>query len=238
LELRRKNGTTLIANLNARWLLLGDEKVVFTAFLDITDRKLADNALEEAKREMEILASLDGLTGVANRRFFDERLEEEWKRASRAESHISLLIADIDYFKSYNDANGHLAGDECLKKVAKTLWESVRRPSDLLARYGGEEFAALLPNTEIGGALRLAETMNSRIQAMSVIHPDSRAGNRLTVSIGVASMVPQRNSSQLDLIKAADDALYKAKREGRNCVRTSSASVSRRDSQSGRSHVA
>lgn len=108
----------------------------------------------------------------------------------------------------------------------------------LLARYGGEEFAVLLPNTGIRGASRLAETMKSRVQNLSVIHPDSDVGNRLTVSIGVAAMIPQHNDSQFDLIKAADDALYMAKREGRNCVRTSSASMRTRESQSSRGYVA
>ncbi len=122
---------------------------------------------------MEVLASLDGLTGIANRRFFDERLEVEWKRAFREKTSLSLIIADIDFFKAFNDTNGHLAGDDCLKKVAKVLQGSLRRPTDLVARYGGEEFVALLPNTGFEGALRLAKAMRLRVRSLAIAHPNS-----------------------------------------------------------------
>ena len=237
-HLRRRDGTTFVANLTARWLLWGGEKVLFTVFQDITDRKLAEGALTEAKRKMEVLASLDGLTGIANRRFFDERLEVEWKRAFREKTSLSLIIADIDFFKAFNDTNGHLAGDDCLKKVAKVLQGSLRRPTDLVARYGGEEFVALLPNTGFEGALRLAKAMRLRVRSLAIAHPDSSVGDHITVSLGVAATVPRVNALHTELIEAADSALYEAKREGRDCIRTSSVALRCDENLRPRSHIA
>jgi diguanylate cyclase (GGDEF)-like protein/PAS domain S-box-containing protein len=237
-ELRRRDGTTFIANLTTRWLLCDGEEVLFSVFQDITDRKLSERALAEAKHEMEILASRDGLTGVSNRRLFDERLGKEWKRGLRDDLPISLIIADIDLFKAYNDAHGHLAGDDCLKKVAKVLHGCLRRPSDLLARYGGEEFAAILPNTGMEGAFRLALSMKEKVKALEIVHPNSKVAEHVTVSLGVASMRPKRNSSHSELIEAADTALYEAKREGRDCIRIACVSPNRDKNLNARVHVA
>lgn len=174
--------------------------------------------LDSANRELTRLSAVDGLTGIANRRQFDESLLREWRRCLRDREPLSLLMVDVDYFKQYNDGYGHQAGDECLKTVAATLREKLRRPADIVARYGGEEFAAVLPDTAQEGAVRVAEAMNSAIQQLGIPHERSVFGS-LTVSVGVATLVPLQIEGLPRLLSAADWALYEAKREGRNCVR-------------------
>jgi diguanylate cyclase (GGDEF)-like protein len=174
--------------------------------------------LDSANRELTRLSAVDGLTGIANRRQFDEALLREWRRCLREREPLSLLMVDVDYFKQYNDGYGHQAGDECLKTVAATLRGKLRRPADIVARYGGEEFAAVLPDTAQEGAVRVAESMNSAIQQLGIPHEGSVFGS-LTVSVGVATLVPLQVEGLPRLLGAADWALYEAKREGRNCVR-------------------
>jgi diguanylate cyclase (GGDEF)-like protein len=164
--------------------------------------------LEEANRRLERLSMSDGLTGIANRRRFDETLEVEWRRATRAASPLALLMIDIDAFKPYNDAHGHQAGDDCLQQVARVLQENVHRAADLVARYGGEEFAVLLPSTKIEHARRMAEMLRERVQASTPV----------TISVGVCSDVPLRAGDFPSLVRCADRALYEAKRAGRNRV--------------------
>lgn len=174
--------------------------------------------LDDANRELRRLSSVDGLTSVANRRMFDEALTREWSRGVRHASQLSLLMCDVDYFKQYNDSYGHQAGDECLKTVAQTLAARVKRPTDLVARYGGEEFAVLLPDTDAEGALKLAEAMRQAIQALGANHAGSPLGS-VTMSVGVASMIAGRSEpGSAGLVKAADEALYEAKRGGRNRI--------------------
>lgn len=180
--------------------------------LDVTRR------LEDANRELERLSSLDGLTGLTNRRRLDEVLEREWKRASREKSVLSAVMVDIDSFKAYNDRYGHPAGDECLRRVAATLREALRRPSDIVARYGGEEFAAVLPGTDEHGALLVAESMRRGVEALGLDHASSTVSSRLTISLGVASVVPDPKVPAATLFARADEALYRSKREGRNRV--------------------
>jgi diguanylate cyclase (GGDEF)-like protein len=183
--------------------------------------------LEEATRHLASaietlhrISTQDGLTGVSNRRHFDETLAIEWRRAARSRAPLSLLMLDIDYFKPFNDTSGHQAGDECLRRVADMLCESVQRAGDLVSRYGGEEFAILLPETGAGHALEIATRLRERIEAMELAHPSSPLG-RVTVSIGVASVVPPRDGSGSgDFVRVADAALYDAKRQGRNRVAT------------------
>jgi diguanylate cyclase (GGDEF)-like protein len=174
--------------------------------------------LDSANRELTRLSAVDGLTGIANRRQFDEALLREWRRCLREREPLSLLMVDVDYFKQYNDGYGHQAGDECLKTVAATLRGKLRRPADIVARYGGEEFAAVLPDTAQEGAVRVAESMNSAIQQLGIPHEGSVFGS-LTVSVGVATLIPLQVEGLPRLLGAADWALYEAKREGRNCVR-------------------
>jgi diguanylate cyclase (GGDEF)-like protein/PAS domain S-box-containing protein len=170
---------------------------------------------KEAQLALEALASLDGLTGVANRRVFDEVLEREWRRAERGQGYVSLLMIDIDHFKQFNDAVGHQGGDQCLKEVALLLSSQMHRQDDLVARFGGEEFAVILPSTPLKGALAVADRIVSAIAAFAIPHPASPTAPVVTVSVGVGSVRPGRADATM-LISKADAALYQAKRQGRN----------------------
>lgn len=177
----------------------------------------SNNALERANAQLEELSKLDGLTKIANRRCFDEVLEQEWIRLRRTEGHLALILFDIDHFKDYNDHYGHLSGDDCLIQVARAAQVVLRRPTDVLARYGGEEFAVILPNTDEAGAIRVAELIQNAIQALQIPQAGQRRNQPfVTVSLGISSQVPVANNSPQDLIEAADQALYKAKSQGRN----------------------
>jgi diguanylate cyclase (GGDEF)-like protein/PAS domain S-box-containing protein len=184
---------------------------------DISERKAAEEDLEKAFRLVESLASLDGLTEIANRRRLDQVLEHEWRLAIRTSADISLLLIDVDHFKPYNDIYGHLAGDDCLRRLAKVILEMVARPSDLVARYGGEEFAVVLPNTPQVGALQVAERIRTAVQQLNMPH-EGNPHRVVTVSIGCATQTPQTDSKLDGLIDAADHALYRAKKMGRNAI--------------------
>jgi two-component system chemotaxis family response regulator WspR len=177
-----------------------------------------NNELAHSNRELKRLSSMDGLTALANRRQFDETLEREWQRAVRTELPLSLLFADIDFFKRYNDSYGHQAGDDCLKKVAGGLQKTVHRPADLVSRYGGEEFVMILPDTTSEGALAVAEKVLKNISSLEIPHQNSDAAEHVTLSIGVATLCPREGSSTDELVEAADKMLYKAKENGRNCI--------------------
>lgn len=172
--------------------------------------------LEGMLNKLEVASNLDPLTSVANRRKFDEHLEREWKRVVRAGLTISMILLDIDYFKEYNSRYGHPGGDQCLKRMAQSVRDIARRPSDLFARYGGEEFAFILPETPASGATHVAELVRQSVEGSQIDHEGSPIGF-VTTSIGVATMQPTRDMSSEILIKAADRALYRAKQEGRNC---------------------
>ncbi|HZD51240.1 MAG TPA: diguanylate cyclase, partial [Silvibacterium sp.] len=196
---------------------------------DISRRKAAEEDLEKAFRLVESLASLDGLTEIANRRRLDQVLEHEWRLANRTSSDISLLLIDVDHFKAYNDIYGHLAGDDCLRRIAKVISEMVSRPSDLVARYGGEEFAVVLPHTPGSGARQVAERMRAAVQAVGMPHERNPHGI-VTVSIGCATQTPELDSDPGGLIEAADNALYRAKAAGRNTVECASEVYETQDS--------
>ena len=185
---------------------------------DITERKQAEEALQKANKELERLAAVDGLTQIANRRRFDEYLNREWKREKRDKKWLSLILCDIDVFKLYNDHYGHLSGDDCLKAVAQSIETNVKRPADLVARYGGEEFAVILPDTDAEGALHVAETIREGVKNLNISHEKSSVCSYVTLSLGVSSVVPNSESLPEVLVKSADDALYEAKKNGRDRV--------------------
>ncbi|MBN2467098.1 MAG: diguanylate cyclase [Deltaproteobacteria bacterium] len=187
-------------------------------FTNITDRKQAEAMLQEANRKLQQLAIIDGLTQLANRRKFDESLELEWKRFLREKSPLSLIMCDVDCFKIYNDTYGHQLGDDCLRAVARVIQTNAKRPSDVATRYGGEEFAVILPNTDSRGASHVAETIRTGVEELKIDHTRSPVNRHVTLSLGVATMVPSRHSSPSALVKAADQALYSAKKCGRNRV--------------------
>ncbi len=161
---------------------------------------------------------VDGLTGVHNRRYFDERLDAERARANRIGTELSVVLMDVDFFKRYNDRYGHQAGDECLRRVAAAMKASLKRPSDLVARYGGEEFACLLPDTPLAGALKVAEEVGAHVHALQIEHADSTVVPVITVSLGVCSKPAGAFASAAALLRQADIQLYQAKTHGRNRV--------------------
>lgn len=172
------------------------------------------------------MALMDGLTGVANRRKFDEDILAAWRLCFREQKPLSLIMVDVDYFKRYNDRYGHQAGDGCLKSVAQALFETVRRPYDLVARYGGEEFACVLPNTVLSGAVEIAERMQESVRALGIEHSASDVDRVVTISLGVATLTPTRDLEFQALIEAADKQLYEAKTAGRARVCSSAMSSS------------
>ena len=174
--------------------------------------------LEEANRQLKRLTLIDGLTGIANRRYFDEFLEKEWQRNMRDNKPVCLIMGDIDFFKNYNDTYGHPAGDDCLEQIAAILNNIAKRPGDLAARYGGEEFAVILSGTDLKQARVLAEKARKQLSNIRIPHSDSQVADYVTLSLGVASIIPKYGTNSSDLIKAADKALYKAKNCGRNQV--------------------
>ncbi|GBO54912.1 two-component response regulator [Pseudanabaena sp. lw0831] len=172
--------------------------------------------LQLANGELEKLSTMDELTQIENRRRFNEFLAHEWKRLEYLGKPLSLIMCDIDHFKSYNDTYGHLAGDECLVKIAKSLREATRQTSDLVARYGGEEFVVVLSNTNSDGAERVAQNILTQIQTLQIPHASSEIMGFVTISLGVATVIPKQSSSPAMLLQVADELLYQSKRQGRN----------------------
>ena len=175
----------------------------------------------ELKRQRDLLARLshlDGLTGIPNRRALDEALEREWRRGTRSLKPLSLLMMDIDHFKSYNDSCGHLAGDDCLRDVAQSLKVPLGRAADFVGRYGGEEFLAILPETDEAGAMTVAREILGGVANLAIPHPASPLGEVVTASIGIATAIANRDHQHTWLLQEADKALYQAKQAGRNRI--------------------
>jgi len=176
--------------------------------------------LTAANRALERMSRQDGLTELANRRFFDSYLTDEMARARRSKNELALALCDVDFFKPYNDHYGHQAGDECLRQVAQALQKMCRRPADIAARYGGEEFALILPETGLVGAAQVAEGVRDAIARLNILHEYSQAASHITMSVGVACFLPTMEIDSEGLVSAADQALYQAKKLGRNRVVT------------------
>ncbi|MCR4303598.1 MAG: diguanylate cyclase [Gallionella sp.] len=176
--------------------------------------------LTESNEILQRLSTLDGLTGIANRRHFDATLQSEWKMGLRQKTPLSLIMVDIDFFKKFNDGYGHQGGDDCLKEVAQTLDETISRPGDFIARYGGEEFVIILPRTDAKGAAVIAEQLRANVEAKHIAHAYSSVADHVSISLGIATMKPDNSGKPENLIAKADEALYKAKEAGRNrfCV--------------------
>ncbi len=173
--------------------------------------KLKSDLLEE-------LSMFDGLTHIPNRRFFDEVFEKKYKETMRDEKSFSILMIDVDFFKNYNDHYGHGKGDECLIKIASALKNSLKRPTDVVARYGGEEFVVLLKDIDESGTKQVAQSLLESVRALSIPHAYSAAAEYVTISIGIAMKRPREKNSKNELLKHADDALYRAKEEGRDRI--------------------
>jgi len=172
--------------------------------------------LASANRELEKLSRQDGLTGIANRRYFDSYLVTELRRGARERQSLSLILSDVDHFKAFNDCYGHQAGDDCLRRVAAALSSAGRRPADLAARYGGEEFAIVLPGTVLEGAVDVAQAVSRVIEGLAIPHARSAVNPKVTLSQGIVALTPEKETSSEDMIKRADQALYLAKQQGRN----------------------
>jgi diguanylate cyclase (GGDEF)-like protein len=202
-----------------------DEIGVLANSLDSLVQTISDRTVElrRANDRLTELSLSDPMTGIANRRMFDEFLKKEWRRATREQRPISLILIDVDHFKNYNDSLGHQQGDMCLIAVAAVLQLHVQRPADLAARYGGEEFAVVLPDTGMDGAMHMAETLRRAVRDLRIEHPASETAAYLTLSLGLASMVPSPSDGDggmETLLDRADQALYQAKKSGRDQVRT------------------
>lgn len=187
-------------------------------YKDITERKQAERDLAEAHTALERIAKIDGLTQIPNRRTFDETLLSQWHQLSAAQQPLAIILCDIDFFKKYNDHYGHQEGDDCLVAVAQGLNNTLPDTTGLAARYGGEEFIFLLPNTTLESACDIAELARKGIENLKIAHAGSDVAPHVTLSLGVSSIVPNDETRALDLIKAADDALYRSKANGRNRV--------------------
>ena len=174
--------------------------------------------LEAVNKRLEMLSRMDGLLGISNRTYFDERIKPEWRLARRHKQPISLVMIDVDFLRKYNETYGHLEGDNCLRSVARAAREGLFRPTDILARFGGEEIVALLPNTTIDGARLVAERIKGIVDSYAIPHAASEASSRVSISIGVATVDPDKGGEALTLLLQAEDALMQAKRRGRNQI--------------------
>jgi diguanylate cyclase (GGDEF)-like protein/PAS domain S-box-containing protein len=218
---RRKDGTYHWVEASIRLYrdeVTGDAVGFVSVVRDISSRKAAEEELNRAFRLVENQAMIDGLTGIANRRRFDETMDREWKRAMRDHTPLSLLMIDVDHFKLYNDIYGHLSGDACLREIATVAQAVLHRSSDLLARYGGEEFIVVLPSTDSDGAQLLAEQIRRAVELRRLSHTGNPPHNVVTVSIGCATSILDYDSPRNSLLQVADDALYVAKSAGRNRI--------------------
>ncbi|MBB6453100.1 diguanylate cyclase (GGDEF)-like protein/PAS domain S-box-containing protein [Salirhabdus euzebyi] len=219
-ELKAMNskGEKIIIEVSAIPITFDEEAAIHVIFRDITKRKEMERNLQKLNEELQKLSAIDGLTNIPNRRYFDNYLQKQWDHAKRNQASLSLIMLDIDFFKKYNDTYGHLMGDTCLKKVAASIQHKLYRSLDVVARYGGEEFAVILPETKLKDALAIAERIRRGIESLHISHASSEVSDDVTISIGVASLIPRDSESVEMFITTADQALYRAKNNGRNQV--------------------
>ncbi len=189
----------------------------------LAQERLKEQQLETDNQILQQIATQDGLTGISNRRAFDEKLAYEWKLGRREQTPLVVVLCDVDYFKAYNDTYGHITGDQCLREIAGVLDKEIRRPADLASRYGGEEFTLILPKIDLEGALHLLNRIRSTLRACAIAHSQSAVGPYVSLSFGLASTVPNWQLQPEDLLRATDAALYQAKAEGRDLVVMTSA---------------
>ncbi len=215
----RKDGTTFPMRLGVSEMHVNNKMLFAGIISDITEQK----QLEEQLRNM---AMKDGLTGISNRRFFDEALDREWRRMLRECGELSIILVDIDFFKRYNGTYGHQEGDACLKAVATAIDQSAHRPGDIAVRYGGEEFALLLPTTDLNAATDLAERIRRSVLALAIPHSASDVAPHVTISLGVANIIPNQAAKPEILLTLADQGLYAAKAAGRNRVKVTNVELS------------
>lgn len=219
--LRKKNG-------EINWFLVSAKAVLddegafegsFAMLTDINARKEMELLLAESNKRLTELSNTDSLTGIANRRRFDDTLEHEFSRLKRSKSKLSVIMFDIDHFKEYNDYYGHVMGDECLRKIGRALADCINRNVDLAARYGGEEFACILPDTDLENALKIAENIRQAIYNLKIVHCKSAVCEYVTASFGVATVGYTYDSSTADIIEFVDMLMYKAKSSGKNNIK-------------------
>jgi diguanylate cyclase (GGDEF)-like protein len=231
-KLSQENSSVLVEQLTQQLAGLKQEKIDLEILLKMTQEHASlieeelqqeiDNyeraraELQQANQKLESLSLIDSLTQIANRRHFDEYLQEQWHKLAASEQPMALIFVDVDYFKLYNDHYGHQGGDKCLKQVAKVLTRPIKPPADLVARYGGEEFAIILPNTGADGALRIAEGIRAELRKKKIPHEKSLVSKNVTISLGVVTLIPREDRSPESLVALADQALYEAKRQGRD----------------------
>jgi two-component system, cell cycle response regulator len=197
--------------------------VIMSLLLDraICDRQLlkaSQAALQAANQELQQIANLDGLTQIANRRCLEHRLQQEWERALREQTSLTFILCDVDYFKNFNDTYGHPAGDRCLQQIAQAIDRSVKRAVDCVARYGGEEFAVLLVNTDLAGGMHVAQAIEQQVRQLQIAHAGSSISDQVTMSLGVASLIPTPTIDLDVLVQQSDRNLYRAKQQGRNRI--------------------
>lgn len=217
---RKKDGSYVWFESTARYILneQGHHTEIISISRDISARKHVEKQLLEANELLQKMSTVDALTGVSNRRGFDECFHREWKQGIRDATPLSMILVDIDYFKRFNDSYGHAEGDICLKQVAAALSRAAERPNDFIARYGGEEFVLLLPETDAKGAIKVAEKLRTAVEKLGIVHTRSDT-SYVTISLGTATMIPCRDADPGELFIRADKALYQAKQDGRNLAR-------------------
>ncbi len=221
LDGRRKDGTVFPLDVSVSQIEIQGRETFVIVARDITEHKVQQHLVELERansQTLELLVRIDALTGIANRRHFDEALNNEMRRASREGKTVALILCDVDFFKAFNDRYGHIAGDKALSSVAKAIDSCFQRAGEVAARYGGEEFGVVVPGADIESAAALAEKVQEKVNALSIPHGTSRVADHITLSIGVATAIPGTHFDATRLVEEADRALYRAKGTGRNRI--------------------